>query len=44
LRIGFVAAFVVASIALFYYFLPVLSGEVIPYPVWHSKMWFTSWI
>jgi dolichyl-phosphate-mannose-protein mannosyltransferase len=43
-RIGIVAAFVVASIALFFYFLPVLDGQVIPYTVWHSKMWFSSWI
>jgi dolichyl-phosphate-mannose-protein mannosyltransferase len=43
-RIGIVAAFVVASIVLFYYFLPVLNGQVIPYSEWHSKMWFTSWI
>lgn len=43
-RIGIVSAFVVASIALFFYFLPVLDGQVIPYSRWHSMMWFSSWI
>jgi len=44
LRIGFVSAFLIATIALFFYFLPVLDGQVIPYSQWHSKMWFSSWI
>ena len=43
-RIGIVASFVIASIALFFYFLPVLDGQVIPYSRWHSMMWFSSWI
>jgi dolichyl-phosphate-mannose-protein mannosyltransferase len=43
-RIGIVAAFVVGAIVLFFYFLPVLDGQVIPYSDWHSKMWFSSWI
>jgi dolichyl-phosphate-mannose-protein mannosyltransferase len=43
-RIGIVSAFVVSAIVLFFYFLPVLDGQVIPYSDWHSKMWFSSWI
>lgn len=43
-RITFVWVFVVATVVLFYYFLPVLDGQVIPYARWHSMMWFSSWI
>ncbi|OIQ77158.1 putative dolichyl-phosphate-mannose--protein mannosyltransferase [mine drainage metagenome] len=44
LRIGIVSLFVAVAILLFYYFLPVLDGQVIPYTRWHSMMWFSSWI
>ncbi len=44
LRVGTVAVFVATAIVLFYYFLPVLDGQVIPYSRWHSMMWFSSWI
>ena len=28
----------------FFYLYPVLAAKVIPYPDWHARMWFSSWI
>jgi dolichyl-phosphate-mannose-protein mannosyltransferase len=40
-----VAAFIVAvSVALFVFFLPVLTGRITSYEAWKLRMWFPSWI
>jgi dolichyl-phosphate-mannose--protein O-mannosyl transferase len=41
---AFSGAFLLAVLANFYYFYPVLSGQVIPYSSWLARMWFHSWI
>ncbi|WP_405015297.1 dolichyl-phosphate-mannose--protein mannosyltransferase [Kitasatospora sp. NBC_01539] len=28
----------------FLYFLPVYTGQAIPYADWHARMWFTTWV
>lgn len=44
--IGSVAAggIVLAAIALTWFFLPVWTGQALPYDDWHIRMWFTSWV
>jgi dolichyl-phosphate-mannose-protein mannosyltransferase len=37
---GFMTAVVVA----FWYFHPVLTGQIISYDSWHARMWFDRWI
>lgn len=44
IRLALVTAFMAAVIVLFYYFLPVLDAQILPYPQWHNRMWFGSWI
>ncbi|PRY00408.1 dolichyl-phosphate-mannose--protein mannosyltransferase [Allonocardiopsis opalescens] len=31
-------------IAVFYYFYPVLAGEIVPWDSWNARMWLQSWI
>jgi dolichyl-phosphate-mannose-protein mannosyltransferase len=38
---GFLA---VASVGLFVFFLPVLTGAPISYEMWKARMWFPSWV
>ena len=33
-------AYVMAVLVLFWYFYPILSGKVIPYPDWLSHIWY----
>jgi dolichyl-phosphate-mannose--protein O-mannosyl transferase len=37
-------AYVLAVLVLFWYFYPILAGQVIPYSDWLSHMWYTGWI
>jgi dolichyl-phosphate-mannose-protein mannosyltransferase len=37
-------AVVVTAVLAFWFFLPILSAEVIPQPAWSDRMWLTSWI
>jgi hypothetical protein len=37
-------AVVLAAVLLFWYFLPILSAEVIPRSAWQDRMWLISWI
>jgi dolichyl-phosphate-mannose--protein O-mannosyl transferase len=40
-----VAGFIVfASVALFVFFLPILTGRRISMSAWHARLWFQSWI
>jgi dolichyl-phosphate-mannose--protein O-mannosyl transferase len=45
-RFGLLAAgvFVVVSVALFAFFYPIYTAQVIPQPQWQMRMWFPSWI
>jgi dolichyl-phosphate-mannose-protein mannosyltransferase len=45
-RIGLLAAgaFVVTHVALFAFFYPVYTAQVIPVSQWQLRMWFPSWI
>ncbi|MEV7395516.1 phospholipid carrier-dependent glycosyltransferase [Aeromicrobium sp. NPDC092404] len=36
--------YVTAAVVAFWFFHPVLSGEIIPYDTWHDRMWFDRWI
>ena len=36
--------YILAAGWMFWYFYPILAGQVIPYSEWHSHMWFASWI
>jgi dolichyl-phosphate-mannose--protein O-mannosyl transferase len=36
--------YVLAALILFWYFYPVLAGQVIPYSSWLSHMWYHGWI
>jgi dolichyl-phosphate-mannose-protein mannosyltransferase len=39
------AAFlVVASVALFLFFLPVLTGRIISHAAWKARIWFPTWV
>jgi len=35
---------VLASVVVFAYFFPVLTGRILPYAEWHKHMWFPRWI
>jgi len=45
-RVGLLAAgvFVLAHVALFAYFYPIYTAQVIPFPQWQSRMWLPSWV
>jgi dolichyl-phosphate-mannose-protein mannosyltransferase len=36
--------YVLAVLVLFWYFYPILAGQVIPYSDWLSHMWYSGWI
>jgi dolichyl-phosphate-mannose--protein O-mannosyl transferase len=36
--------YVLAVLILFWYFYPILAGQVIPYTSWASHMWYHGWI
>jgi dolichyl-phosphate-mannose--protein O-mannosyl transferase len=36
--------YVLAVLILFWYFYPILAGQIIPYPSWLSHMWYHGWI
>lgn len=36
--------YVLAVLVLFWYFYPILAGEIIPYLDWRSHMWYSGWI
>ncbi len=36
-------SYVIVVIVLFFYFLPVLSAQTIPFHGWQQRMWFQSW-
>lgn len=36
--------YVAAVIALFIYFRPILTDQLVPYDTWHHRMWFPRWI
>lgn len=37
-------AYVLLVLANFYFLYPILTGQILPYDAWHSRMWFDSWI
>jgi dolichyl-phosphate-mannose-protein mannosyltransferase len=39
-----VGAYVLAVLALFWYFYPIWAGKIIPYSDWLSHMWYHGWI
>jgi dolichyl-phosphate-mannose-protein mannosyltransferase len=39
-----VGIYVLAVLALFWYFYPILAGKIIPYSDWLSHMWYSGWI
>lgn len=39
-----VLAFVVLAVAVSAFFMPVWTGEMIPYEQWRARMWMSSWI
>lgn len=41
---GGVAAYVLTVVLVFWFFLPVLTGEVVPRDEWADRMWFDRWI
>ncbi|HET7475982.1 MAG TPA: phospholipid carrier-dependent glycosyltransferase [Dermatophilaceae bacterium] len=45
-RAGLVATcvFVVGTVALFTFFYPVYTSQLLTYPQWRMRMWFPSWI
>jgi dolichyl-phosphate-mannose-protein mannosyltransferase len=40
----FIGAFMVGAVALFWYFHPVLTDDLIPNSSWYSRMWLNRWI
>ena len=36
--------YVLAVLAVFWYFYPILAGKIIPYSDWLSHMWYSRWI
>jgi hypothetical protein len=36
--------YVLAVLILFWYFYPVLAGQIIPYSSWSARMWYRGWI
>ena len=41
---GIVGAFTIITVALFIFFWPIWTAQVIPYTHWQWRMWFPSWI
>jgi dolichyl-phosphate-mannose--protein O-mannosyl transferase len=40
-----IAGFIIfAAVALFVFFLPILTGRKISMAAWHARIWFRSWI
>jgi dolichyl-phosphate-mannose-protein mannosyltransferase len=39
-----VGLYALAALVLFWYFYPILAGQVIPYSDWLSHMWYPGWI
>jgi dolichyl-phosphate-mannose--protein O-mannosyl transferase len=40
-----VGGFLVIGVGvMFWFFYPVLAAVPIPYDLWRSRMWFTTWI
>jgi dolichyl-phosphate-mannose--protein O-mannosyl transferase len=39
-----VGAFLVLTVALFFFFYPIYTAEVIPRSSWQLRMWFPSWV
>ncbi len=39
-----VAAYLMLTLAMFAFFYPIYTAEVIPYQQWHLRMWFPSWV
>jgi len=48
LRLGapqwFVIAYLVAAVALFWFFYPIIAGVHVSWNDWHARIWFPSWI
>lgn len=36
--------YVLAVLILFWYFYPILAGQIIPYSSWSDRMWYRGWI
>ena len=36
--------YVLAVLILFWYFYPILAGQIIPYSSWSARMWYRGWI
>ena len=36
--------YVLAVLMLFWYFYPILAGQIIPYSSWSARMWYRGWI
>jgi dolichyl-phosphate-mannose--protein O-mannosyl transferase len=45
-RIGLVlvGGYLLLTLAIFAYFWPIYTAQVIPQPAWSNRMWFPSWI
>jgi dolichyl-phosphate-mannose--protein O-mannosyl transferase len=39
-----VGGYLFLTLALFAFFYPIYTAEVIPYSQWHLRMWFPSWV
>jgi dolichyl-phosphate-mannose--protein O-mannosyl transferase len=39
-----VGAFVLLTVVVSYFMMPVWTGEVVAYDYWHLHMWLPSWI
>jgi dolichyl-phosphate-mannose--protein O-mannosyl transferase len=39
-----VGGYLLLTLALFAFFYPIYTAEVIPYSQWHLRMWFPSWV
>jgi dolichyl-phosphate-mannose--protein O-mannosyl transferase len=35
---------VLAVLILFWYFYPILAGQIIPHSSWFARMWYRGWI
>jgi dolichyl-phosphate-mannose--protein O-mannosyl transferase len=42
--LGITGGFLVLQIALFAFFYPIYTAQVVPYSFWSAHMWFPSWI
>jgi dolichyl-phosphate-mannose--protein O-mannosyl transferase len=39
-----VGAYLLVVLAMFAWFEPIWTGDVISYDAWRARMWFSSWI